>query len=209
MASEKIFCVGFHKTGTTSLENALEILGYKVISYDETVLEYVYKNDIDSIIKSISRADAFSDSPWFIFYKELYEAFPDAKFIFTARPNEKWIKSIVNHFGDDWQLLQWRKFHEFVYGDDEPLANEDLYLARYERHNTEVLAFFNDKTNFLEMNFVNGDEWKKLCNFLNKPIPTEPFPHSNKRPYPSSLQKIKNVGRYILGRRNSPWMINL
>jgi hypothetical protein len=27
---EKVFCIGFHKTGTTSLRVALELLGYRV-----------------------------------------------------------------------------------------------------------------------------------------------------------------------------------
>lgn len=209
MAQCKIFCIGLHKTGTTSLEHALGILGYRVISYDESVLEYVYSNDIGSLISSTDRADAFSDSPWYLYFREFHQAFPDAKFIFTQRSNEKWIKSVVNHFGDNWQLLQWKQFHEFVYGTGEPLGNEEIYLKKYQRHNSEVLSYFEGKPNFLHMNFSNGDGWEMLCEFLEKPIPDVPFPHSNKRPYTNFFQRVKNIGRYILRRRNSPWIISL
>ena len=30
MKNQKVFCIGFHKTGTTSMRDALNILGYKV-----------------------------------------------------------------------------------------------------------------------------------------------------------------------------------
>ena len=42
----KVFCIGFHKTGTTSLERALEMLGYRVTGPNNTkdpdIAEKVY-----------------------------------------------------------------------------------------------------------------------------------------------------------------------
>lgn len=40
MKDEKVFVIGFQKTGTTSLEIALEALGYKVYGGDKNLLRF-------------------------------------------------------------------------------------------------------------------------------------------------------------------------
>lgn len=55
----------------------------------------------------------------------------------------------------------------------------------FHRHHENVRTFFQDKPGkLLELNIIAGDGWEKLCPFLGKPIPDQPFPvkHSLERP---------------------------
>ena len=81
---EKVFVIGFQKTGTTSLELALNYLGYSVYSVDKNLFKYKNKEELNIYIKAkLENWDAVQDMPWPLFYKELYELYPNAKFIFT------------------------------------------------------------------------------------------------------------------------------
>ena len=80
----------------------------------------------------------------------------------------------------------------WIYGEDAgcPEGNEDTYIARYERHNKEVLDYFAARPNdLLVFDLPKGDGWNLLCPFLGHDIPDEPFPHANKA---SLSRKIKN-----------------
>ena len=47
----KVFVLGFQKTGTTSLENALEVLGYKVDGGDKNLMKFKKDFELKSYIK--------------------------------------------------------------------------------------------------------------------------------------------------------------
>jgi hypothetical protein len=177
MHDKKVFGIGFHKTGTSSLSVALTYLGYKVMGFfgtdDPDIKENVYKK-AESYME---RYDAFQDNPWPIIYKELDKKFPGNKYILTTRPSEKWISSVVNHFGTSSNPLR-----EWIYGIGFPKGNEALWIERYERHNREVQEYFKDRPDdLLIMDFSSGDGWEKLCPFLNKKILRIKFPHYNKK----------------------------
>jgi len=174
----KIFCIGFHRTGTSSLMKALRILGYRVNKVELSV----FRNpNIAQEVREIAFAlvdqyDAFSDNPWPIIYRELDQKYPDSKFILTLRSTESWVRSMVKYFGATTTPMR-----EWIYGAGNPAGNEAIYAARYERHNHEVLEYFRERPNdLLVMNFAEGDGWEKLCPFLGKEIPAVPFPHTNK-----------------------------
>lgn len=179
---KKIFVIGFHKTGTTSLAKALLVLGYRVCGFvnpkkgiepsshsREELFESTYKPLLDEY-------DAFEDTPWFIFYKELAEKYPDAKFILTIRPAEKWYKSAVKHFGG----YDRRSFHWIYDGHGDPDGNRDLYMEKYARHNQEVIEYFKKlNKELLIMRMPEDFNWDVLCNFLECSKPFGSFPHAN------------------------------
>ena len=184
----KVFCVGFHKTGTTSLAVALKKLGYRVTgsfgTKDADISEKVHRLAFEKALEY----DAFQDNPWPILYQELDNKFPDSKFILTRRSSESWILSQVRDFG-----LAETPMRKWIYGVGCPEGNEDVFIARYERHNREVLAYFSDRgDDLLEFDLSGGDGWAKLCAFLGHDIPDQPFPHANKA---SLSRKIKNLFR--------------
>jgi len=187
MVKEKVFCIGFHKTGTTSLEVALKKLGYRVTGAFGTRDPEIAGKVHQMAYAMVSDYDAFEDNPWPILYRELDERFPGSKFVLTRRPTESWIRSQVNDFG-----LTETPMRRWIYGEDAgcPEGNEDTYIARYERHNREVLDYFKDRPDdLLVIDLPNDDGWSRLCPFLGHDIPDEPFPHANKA---SLTRKLKN-----------------
>ena len=95
----KIFCIGFHKTGTTSLETALTMLGYRVTGCNGINDPDIEKNVLKMAFELVGQYDAFQDNPWPIIFKELDEKFPGSKFILTLRDSKSWRHSQVKHFG--------------------------------------------------------------------------------------------------------------
>ncbi|WP_234571670.1 sulfotransferase family protein [Rhodohalobacter sp. 614A] len=178
---KKVFIIGFHKTGTSSMGKAFQILGYRVCGnikkgrdyekVDMPTREYI----LSKAEELTSRYDCFQDTPWFMFYKELYEMYPDAYFILTIRPDENWIKSVLSHFSE----RENSSYHKWIYGHSDPKMNKEIYLSTYQRHNREVREFFSDKPNFLEIELKEKDKWEKICALLGIRKPMVKFPHVN------------------------------
>ncbi|MEM7500887.1 MAG: sulfotransferase family protein [Pseudomonadota bacterium] len=181
----KVFCIGFHKTGTTSLAVALKLLGYRVTGPNNTkdpdIADKVY-----ALANELSeKYDAFQDNPWPVLYREMDQRWPGSKFILTRRPAEAWIRSQVKDFG-----LAETPMRRWIYGAGCPQGNETVFVERYERHNREVLEYFRERPNdLLLLDLPKGHGWPELCQFLDHPIPDTPFPHANKA---SLSRKIKN-----------------
>jgi hypothetical protein len=179
MTRPKVFCIGFQKTGTTSMAAALEMLGYRVTSIfgRDMELEDLHREYVARGLKIAATVDAVQDMPWPLMYRDLDAAFPGAKFILTWRETERWLASICSHFGRNPAVLQ-----ALTYGADAafPVGNEERYREVYERHNAEVRNYFRTRPEtLLEMNLSRGDGWDPLCAFLGVPVPEQPFPATN------------------------------
>ena len=172
----KVFCVGFHKTGTKSLARALQILGYRVTGPDGARDPRIAERALPMALDIASRFDAFNDNPWSVLYREMDAAFPGSRFILTRRSPDSWIASVVRYFGDERTPMR-----EWIYGPGRgaPLGNERAYLGRYRRHNADVVAHFSGRGCLLTMDITAGDGWEMLCDFLGRPVPDRPFPHVN------------------------------
>jgi hypothetical protein len=165
----KIFGIGFHKTGTSTLAVALTKMGYSVCNHRLDLLP-------------------FEDNPWPLLYEILDHQYPGSKFILTFRDEKKWIKSIVNYFGKESTPMR-----EWIYSVGSPQNQEKVYLDRYRQHNQEVIEYFKDRPqDLLVISWEKGHGWKELCEFLEQPLITQPFPHVNKSPQKTLLQRIKN-----------------
>ena len=197
----KVFVIGFHKTGTTSLENALQQLGYKVYSGDKNLLKFSEKSDLLAYIQTVLQDwDAVQDMPWPLFYKELEELYPDAKFILTLRDTEEWIDSVVRHWGSIKVPL-----HKKIYNVPCAEGFESTYTEMYQKHNQEVLQFFRNKPNFLVMKQGKDFNYKTLCNFLQLEIPNEQFPHSRKNNRIRAKYKIYRMLRSLYWNKKNGW----
>jgi hypothetical protein len=172
---EKVFCIGFHKTGTKSLASALTTLGYRVTGPNGVSDPDIARNVYAMALDLIGRFDAFQDNPWPVLYKELDRRCAGSKFVLTVRSSESWMRSMVSHFG-----RQVTPMRQWIYGAGCPEGNEAIYVRRYEDHNRAVLEYFKDRpADLLVMNLAASDGWEKLCPFLGKPTPNVPFPHEN------------------------------
>jgi hypothetical protein len=176
--STKIFCIGFHKTGTKTLAAALARLGYRVTGPNGVLDPAITANVRGMAYALVAEFDAFQDNPWPILYRELDERFPGSKFILTVRDTPSWIRSQLDHFGStETPMRRW------IYGETAgaPAGNEALYMRRYETHNRDVLEYFAYRPDdLLVMDLAQGDGWEMLCRFLNKDVPDVAFPHENK-----------------------------
>ena len=173
----KVFCIGFHKTGTKSLALALRSLGYRVRGPDGAQDPVIAEHAVAIALASATDYDAFNDNPWPLLYKTLDATFPGSRFILSLRDENRWIQSVLAYFGTkDTAMRQW------IYGVGTPCGNEATYLARYRRHSEEVIEYFKGRDDLLVMDLERGDGWPELCTFLDVPAPNAPFPHLNRTP---------------------------
>lgn len=172
----RVFCIGWHKTGTSTMGLALLELGYTVLGARLDMAEPLFLEDIATPLELAGHFDSLQDVPWAALYKELDQAYPDSKFILTVREENAWLTSASTHFKDNYISL-----HEWLYGNGILRENEHVYLERYRQHYQEVKTYFKDRPeDLLVMDLNQGDDWEKLCNFLNEPVPRKKFPYANK-----------------------------
>ena len=177
--SDKIFGIGFHKTGTKSLAAALAQLGYRVHGPGWTRDAQACASQ-DSLLRTafavIDDYDAFQDNPWPVLWRELAETFPQARFILTLRDPQAWLDSACRYFGAETTPMR-----ALIYGPDaaSPLGNKQRYLERFEQHNRDVLRYFADSDNFLALDVSSADAHNRLRLFLGHSETDQPFPHMN------------------------------
>ena len=187
MKKTKAFCVGFQKTGTTSLERALQTLDYSVAGVfgRQLTFEEFRSTFVEAGLKIAAEHDAVQDMPWPLMFRELDAAFPGSRFILTVRDTDKWYNSIASHFGD-------KPYHitQNTYGEDAPcpVGHEERFKQVYEAHNRAVLDYFKDRPDdLLVMDLERGDGWEVLCPFLGVPMSNKPFYRTNTGKYRRSI----------------------
>lgn len=184
----RIFGIGMHKTATTSLHHALEILGYDSAHWKDAHWAKRIWNQMASTGRSqtLERHYAVSDLPIGILFRQLDKAYPGSKFILTIRDEKEWLSSVRNHwdpatnpFRSAWDSDPFsHQLHKLVYGRKHFDAQH--FLERYRRHNAEVLEYFKSRPqDLLVMDMSNGAGWYQLCGFLKQPIPSVPYPLAN------------------------------
>ena len=172
----KIFCLGLSKTGTNSLTDALNILGYRAVHWHYTKKVFSYnKDEIVIHDDKFIGYDAFSDTPIARIYIELDKKYPGSKFILTLRDELKWAESFRNQFeggiSDDFEA----HLHRDLYGTDS--YDRNLCISAFRNHTSRVKEYFKGREgDLLIMNITEGDGWEKLCEFLGKKMPDKEFP---------------------------------
>lgn len=199
----KLFCIGFNKTGTTSLAAALFSLGFRVGDQvqAELLIDDWARRDFHRIIAYCRTADAFQDVPFSLnhTYGVLDHAYPGAKFILTIRDSaDEWFDSLLRfhtkligkqrvptaddlceyeYLGQGWL---WHA-HQLLFNVDESnLYARDHYVEQYERHNRQVLDYFRHRPgDLLVLNVGERDAMRALCEFLGVENDGRQMPHLN------------------------------
>jgi hypothetical protein len=180
----KVFFIGFHKTGTTSFGEAMNLLGYtnchgagKIREEigDQKMMQLLFQKEYSFFIEKAKSFDSFNDNPWFFLYKEFDHAFPGSKFILVLREESSWLNSCKNYFKSPFS-----PFRFFLYGKGNPINNEERYLSIYRNHNLEVQNYFADRSDdLLILKLEDDKKWDKLCTFLGKENTVINFPFLN------------------------------
>jgi len=190
----KVFGIGLNKTGTSTLGECAQKLGYRVKGSDRSLFKDFRAGKFQRFDSVISKHDLFQDWPWALMYRYLDETYPGSKFILTTRVTDiVWLESLKKHS----LLTDLKHCRLLAYGYEYPHQNETSFLDQYNSHNKEVIEYFSGRSSdFLEICWEKGDGWEKLCKFLGKEVPNIPLPHANKtsskKLTPYILQKIKD-----------------
>ncbi len=180
---QKIFGVGLSRTGTTSLAEALNLLGIKTIHFPSdrnTLKELKSGNYKLTVLENFQGAVDISVAPY---YAQFDKTYPHSKFILTVRPLETWIKSVERHWhlaerwsGPDYPFIEF--IRAAVYGSI--TFNEDRFRYVYQTHYRNVSDYFSERPiDLLIIDIFKGEGWEKLCPFLGLSIPNVAFPCRN------------------------------
>ena len=193
--NSRVFGIGFHKTGTTTLRDALEILGYRVTGPNGTK-DADIASKLEPMVEALAAEfDAFQDNPWPLVYRRMDALYPGSKFILTVRDPERWLQSSVRDFAERDSPMR-----QLIYGVGHPKGHEALYRERMLRHNREVAAYFRDRPgDLLTLEWAKKPGWEPLCGFLGKPVPSAAFPHANTARQTELRRRWGGLGR-IAGR---------
>ena len=167
----KIFGIGLSRTGTTSLTEALRILGYSAIHFPWRFSE------IDGV-------DAATDTPVALKYAELDKRYPGSRFILTHRDRIAWLRSCQKFWrknAEDFAAVPaFVDLHTKLYGG--PTFSRKRFGEAYDRHVDGVNAFFRDRpADLLVIDIAREDDpWRPLAAFLEADIPETPFPRQNR-----------------------------
>lgn len=156
-----------------------------------------------------ARYRAALDWPVCHYYRELMDAFPDAKVILTIRDPDQWYESVANtlyslKIAADARLLA-RQERLGAGPAPEPAPGrriwEDTFSGRFEdrayaievfeRHNAQVVQTVPAERLLV---YQVGYGWPQLCGFLGVELPQQPFPQIN------STQSFREYNRVQLGR---------
>lgn len=168
----KVFGIGFHRTGTSSLIAALRLLGYFSNHNPAWLVPSMQTGNADLSI--VDDYQALADNPIPLLYRELDERYPGSKFVLTERPTDLWLPSVqrlIEQWGRDPELTR------LIYGTDE--FEPQIYRRRYLDHSRAVREYFRGRPeSFLVLDVSEPDGFLRLGNFLGVEPPESLFPRS-------------------------------
>jgi hypothetical protein len=180
----RIFGIGLHRTGTTSLAQAFRILGLDAAHWQSPDWARSVWREMQETGRSrtLEMHNALCDLPIPLLYQALDAAYPGSKFILTVRDENSWVDSCRTH----WKA--WRKgwdhdafsneIHREIYGTTE--FDEQTFRSRYRRHNEDVMHYFHGRSDFLRLEINENTNMASLCRFLDLPVINRKFPHDHK-----------------------------
>ncbi|MDQ6816708.1 MAG: hypothetical protein M3018_04780 [Actinomycetota bacterium] len=202
----KLIGAGLPRTGTLSQKVALEILGvgpcYHMVNVlGDLDLAPLWRRALDGDADWAEIFDGFEstvDWPGSFFYRELVDAYPDAKVLLSLRDGDSWARSmretiwgvlygdiLIRHLSEARAIVdpRWRGYIEMV---REMWQRSGLMQgggttaewmgAAMDRYHEEVQRTV-PADRLLVWSVNHG--WEPLCEFLDVGVPEMPFPHLN------------------------------
>jgi hypothetical protein len=153
----------------------------------------------EELEQGLASFDAFTHTPLAAIYKDLDRRFPNSRFILTTREQSSWLASCQERIRVSEAAGMPEGVRETqmrVYGIGG--FDRDTFRRVYDRHLAEVGKHFEERSGqLLMMDVCAGEGWERLCPFLGRPIPSEPFPRAVER-FRQPTQIMKRVlARYL------------
>ena len=204
----KVIGAGLPRTATLTQKISLEMLGFGPCYHMVNIIAdlslvprwqgaFDGNADWDAIFGG---SQATVDWPGSFFWRELIDAYPDAKVLLSVRSGESWAKSMQNtiwgvfyddvlmrHLSDARATIDpgWRDYINLMkdmwqksglLGEMTGVFDPAILAAAFDRYNDEVRATV-PAGRLLEWKPADG--WEPLCDFLEVPVPQAPLPHVN------------------------------
>ena len=203
MFDTKVFCIGLPKTGTSSLHDAVQILGLRSVHWphDDATVRQIRHGDYKLTI--MSDCDVVSDTPIPAIFPQLDRAFPGSRFIVTERDRDSWLRSERNApFNQDLPAPGTHRdfYRTLLYG--VTAFDEERFGWVYDEHVHRVERFFAERPqDLLRIDITKNAGWDPLCSFLGLPVPDVPFPHSNRAGANADTgSTLRSVARRVVRR---------
>jgi hypothetical protein len=218
--SIRVIGAGLGRTGTLSLKQALEELGFAKCYHMTEVL--AHKEDArvwDAAVRgepvewdALFRGyQATVDWPGCSFYEEFLRRYPAAKVVLTVRDPEKWYESarqtifFVRDAFPSWVRLLNPRMRLFLRMVDRLIwagtfqgrfEDQSFAIAVFNRHNEQVRRVVPPERLLI---YEVREGWGPLCAFLGVPVPDgKPFPHVNDAAeFRSRIQRAARIMRTI------------
>lgn len=209
--SIKVIGAGMPRTGTNTLKESLEKLGYKKTYHMKELLVrpeglhyWLSLRDTgttqwDELYNGFQATVDFPAYPW---YKEHMKRYPDAKVILTVRPFEEWYESIYSTIwqaGPQTLLQKLGMMSKLLFNSRLRSVIKCVKFAKNSIFAVHLQGKFQDKEfarKVFEKHIADvkatvppdkllvynvKDGWGPLCKFLGVAEPHEPLPHLNKK----------------------------
>lgn len=198
----EVIGTGFGRTGTLSTKRALERLGLGPCHHMEEAIRHPTQfRDLAAHVRGepVDWRRTFVgyrsqvDFPGAVIWRELLDAFPDAKVLHTVRDPDRWYDStrdtiyqartmvapsvrravpLIDRYFRVNDAMIWDGLFEGAFED------RARAIEIFEARTREVIAGVPADRLLV---FDVRDGWEPLCSFLEVPVPDVPFPHVNDR----------------------------
>ena len=95
---QKVFGIGLSKTGTTSLNDALNLLGIPSIHFPHDAQTFDELARGEYRLSVLNEYQGVTDTPVAPFFAQLDKVWPNSKFILTTREKSSWLRSAEAHW---------------------------------------------------------------------------------------------------------------
>jgi len=177
----RVFGIGMNKTATSSLSTALHRLGFDVAHWESPHWARRIYRELrwEGRSRTLEGYYCLGDMPFDLLFREVDRAYPGSKFILTIRDEASWLRSIEQHFRrftDGWRPDGFTfEIHQAIWGRTD--FDRETFIRRFRQHNAAVVNHFRNRPDdLLVMDMSAGAGWAELCRFLDRPVPSAPYP---------------------------------
>jgi hypothetical protein len=191
----RVFSAGFGRTGTLSLKQALEQIGFGPCHHMDEVIKTgapqvklwgAAADGNPDFARIFDGYNSAVDWPTAAFWSEIAAAYPDAKVILSSRTPESWVKSFTDTIlkvlldRDSWPppMTEWLTMVTRVVIDRSlgGVTDPEGLIKVFKAHEAAVKAAI-PADRLLVHSAKDG--WEPLCAHLGVPVPATPYPRTN------------------------------
>ncbi|KAH8806641.1 P-loop containing nucleoside triphosphate hydrolase protein [Flagelloscypha sp. PMI_526] len=196
----QVINLGLGRTGSLSFAEAMDVLGFGPCYHMKNVVQggatqidawmRIHRGDnpVENLKSILSSHKSAADYPIALYPEFCLEAYPNAKYIISVRPAAAWKRSVQYTILWATRLMYWLSFiwpfgwkfyiwaQEVVWNGQFEGKFAENAEQKFEEHTERVRRVIPEGQLLV---FQVGEGWERLCEFLEVPVPNEPYPHSN------------------------------